>query len=192
MTGEMKLQPYDGPRSSLSIGPEFGQCSEISLEFARRFAERIGKLVGNTLGDYRKKTERLTARMPKAIGFGGTTSGWRATRVAADVVVGREEWLEAAIEEESKVGACLKVVATARAATTREKAVVRYRGGWLWLRGKMAAVRRGWTTAEGREEQRWLTEEEAAKGEGSDDVWLLRQERRKGRLQQWQQWETPP
>ncbi|RWW47718.1 hypothetical protein BHE74_00046261 [Ensete ventricosum] len=68
----------------------------------------------------------------------------------------------------------------------------RCRGGWLWLRGKMAAVRRGWTTAEGREEQRWLTEEEAAKGEGSDDVWLLRQERRKGRLQQWQQWETPP
>ncbi|RRT36817.1 hypothetical protein B296_00031358 [Ensete ventricosum] len=57
MTEEMKLQPYDGPRSSLSIGPEFGQCSGISLEFARRFAKRIGKLVGNTPGDYRKPQE---------------------------------------------------------------------------------------------------------------------------------------
>ncbi|RRT39612.1 hypothetical protein B296_00026553 [Ensete ventricosum] len=34
-------------------------------EFAMRFAEGIGKLVGNKPGDRRKKTERLTARMPK-------------------------------------------------------------------------------------------------------------------------------
>ncbi|RWV89883.1 hypothetical protein GW17_00047948 [Ensete ventricosum] len=45
--------------------------------------------------------------------------------------------------------------------------------------------------AEGRAEQRW-PEEEAAEGEGSDDVRLLRQERRKGRLRQWQQWVEKP
>ncbi|RWW12274.1 hypothetical protein GW17_00024069 [Ensete ventricosum] len=35
-------------------------------EVARRLAEGIGKLAGNTLGDYRKKIGRLTARMPEA------------------------------------------------------------------------------------------------------------------------------
>ncbi|RRT33977.1 hypothetical protein B296_00049182 [Ensete ventricosum] len=48
-------------------------------------------------------------------------------------------------------------------ATTVEEA----RGVRLWLRGKMAAIGRGWTAAEGREEQRWPAEEEAAEGEGS-------------------------
>ncbi|RWV85808.1 hypothetical protein GW17_00052370, partial [Ensete ventricosum] len=76
--------------------------------------------------------------------------------------------------------------------TTKEARCRRCRGGRLWLRGKMAVVGRGWITAEGREEQRWPTEEEATEGEGSDDVQLLRQEIRKGRLQQWQQWVEKP
>ncbi|RWW11386.1 hypothetical protein BHE74_00033330 [Ensete ventricosum] len=65
----MKLQPDNGPRSSLSNGSEFERCSGILPTFARRFAERIGKLAGNTPGDRRKKTERLTARMPEATGL---------------------------------------------------------------------------------------------------------------------------
>ncbi|RWW42141.1 hypothetical protein BHE74_00052326 [Ensete ventricosum] len=71
MTGAMKLQPDDGPRSSLGIVPGFGRCSGISLEFARRFAEWIGKLAGNTLGDRRKKTERLATRMSEGAGLVG-------------------------------------------------------------------------------------------------------------------------
>ncbi|RZR94242.1 hypothetical protein BHM03_00022902, partial [Ensete ventricosum] len=71
MTEAMELQPDDGPRSSLSIGPGFGRCSEISSEFARRFAKEIGKLVGNMSGDYWKKTIGLAARMSKAAGLAG-------------------------------------------------------------------------------------------------------------------------
>ncbi|RRT45085.1 hypothetical protein B296_00054572, partial [Ensete ventricosum] len=67
----MELQPDDGPRSSLSIGPEFRQCSGISPKFARRFDEGIGKLARNTPGDYRKKTIGLAARMSKAVKFTG-------------------------------------------------------------------------------------------------------------------------
>ncbi|RZR78166.1 hypothetical protein BHM03_00003420 [Ensete ventricosum] len=61
----MKLQPDDGLRSTLSIGPGFGRCSGISSEFARRFPEGIGKLAGNMSGDCRKKTIGLAARMPE-------------------------------------------------------------------------------------------------------------------------------
>ncbi|RWV87417.1 hypothetical protein GW17_00050584, partial [Ensete ventricosum] len=67
----MELQPDDGPRSSLSIGPGFRRCSGISPEITRRFAEEIGKLVGNTSGDRRKKTRRLVARIPEAAGLAG-------------------------------------------------------------------------------------------------------------------------
>ncbi|RRT39598.1 hypothetical protein B296_00020538 [Ensete ventricosum] len=77
MTGAMELQPDDGPRSSLSIGPGFERCSGISLEFARRFAEGIGKLARNMSGDRRKKTRRLTARISEAAGLVGSTSGSR-------------------------------------------------------------------------------------------------------------------
>ncbi|RRT31915.1 hypothetical protein B296_00048352, partial [Ensete ventricosum] len=42
------------------------------------FAEGIGKLVGNTSGDHRKKTIRLTIRMPegaaKLVGASGRSS----------------------------------------------------------------------------------------------------------------------
>ncbi|RWW78648.1 hypothetical protein BHE74_00013120 [Ensete ventricosum] len=67
----MELQPDDEPRSSLSIRLGFGRCSEISPKFTRRFTEGIGKLARNTLGDCRKKTERLTARIPEATGLAG-------------------------------------------------------------------------------------------------------------------------
>ncbi|RWV84182.1 hypothetical protein GW17_00054123 [Ensete ventricosum] len=70
------LQPDDGPRSSLSIGPEIGRCSGISPKFARRFAEGIGKLAGNTPRDHRKKTKRLTTRMPEAAGLVGVSLDW--------------------------------------------------------------------------------------------------------------------
>ncbi|RRT50558.1 hypothetical protein B296_00008062 [Ensete ventricosum] len=70
----------------------------------------------------------------------------------------------------------------AAAAMAEEARCRRYTGGRLWLQGKMVAAGRGWTTAEGREEHRWPSEEEAAEGEGSSDVRLLWQERRKGRL----------
>ncbi|RZS16803.1 hypothetical protein BHM03_00048873 [Ensete ventricosum] len=49
----------------------FGRCNGISSKFARRFVEGIGKLAGNTLGDCRKKTRRLTARIPEDAGLVG-------------------------------------------------------------------------------------------------------------------------
>ncbi|RWV77122.1 hypothetical protein GW17_00062097 [Ensete ventricosum] len=64
-----KLIGNNGPRSSLSIGSGFRRCSGISPMFVRRFAEGIRKLAGNTSGDHRKKTKRLIARMPKAVGL---------------------------------------------------------------------------------------------------------------------------
>ncbi|RRT32122.1 hypothetical protein B296_00056896, partial [Ensete ventricosum] len=45
--------------------------------FNRRFAEGIGKLAENTLGDRRKKIERLTERMPKATGLAGVNHPYR-------------------------------------------------------------------------------------------------------------------
>ncbi|RZS27188.1 hypothetical protein BHM03_00060619, partial [Ensete ventricosum] len=51
-----KLARNDGPRSSLSIGPGFGRCSEISPKFAMRFTEGIEKLAGKMPGDRREKT----------------------------------------------------------------------------------------------------------------------------------------
>ncbi|RWW41704.1 hypothetical protein BHE74_00052800, partial [Ensete ventricosum] len=71
MTGAMKLQPNDGPKSSLSIGPRLGRCSEISSKFIRRFTEGIRKLAGNTSGDCQKKSGRLAARISEAAGMAG-------------------------------------------------------------------------------------------------------------------------
>ncbi|RWW43036.1 hypothetical protein BHE74_00051342 [Ensete ventricosum] len=59
----------DEIRSSLSIGPGFGRCSGISLEFAKRFTEGIRKLARNISGDYRKK---IIGR--KATGLAGVMS----------------------------------------------------------------------------------------------------------------------
>ncbi|RRT43147.1 hypothetical protein B296_00015399 [Ensete ventricosum] len=58
MTRSMELQPDNGSRSSLSIGPGFGQYDEFRREFTRRFAEGIGKLAGNTLGDHRGEDQK--------------------------------------------------------------------------------------------------------------------------------------
>ncbi|RZS18190.1 hypothetical protein BHM03_00050422 [Ensete ventricosum] len=82
MIGAMELQPDDGLRSSLYIGPGFGRCSGISPKFARRFAVGIGKLAGNTSGDCRKKTERLTVRISESTGLAGVyrcRPGFRVT-----------------------------------------------------------------------------------------------------------------
>ncbi|RRT69348.1 hypothetical protein B296_00006492 [Ensete ventricosum] len=54
MIGEMELQPDDGPRSSLGIGPGSDNVVGPRREFTRRFAEGIGKLAENTPGDRRK------------------------------------------------------------------------------------------------------------------------------------------
>ncbi|RRT36281.1 hypothetical protein B296_00035878 [Ensete ventricosum] len=75
MTGSLELQPDNEPRSSLSIRPGFGRCSWILPKFARRFTEGIEKLAGNMSGDCRKKTERLTARMPEVAGLVGNSGG---------------------------------------------------------------------------------------------------------------------
>ncbi|RZR73545.1 hypothetical protein BHM03_00025433 [Ensete ventricosum] len=57
----MKLQPDDGPRYSLGIGPSSDDAMGSRRKFARRFAEGIGKLAGNAKGDRRKK-DRKTYR----------------------------------------------------------------------------------------------------------------------------------
>ncbi|RWW81570.1 hypothetical protein BHE74_00010016 [Ensete ventricosum] len=73
ITGAMKLQPNDGPRLSLGIGP--GSDDVVgSPMFDRRFTEGIRKLTGNTSGDRQKKTGRLIARMSKAVGLAGVRS----------------------------------------------------------------------------------------------------------------------
>ncbi|RWV94987.1 hypothetical protein BHE74_00058902 [Ensete ventricosum] len=54
----MELQPDNGPRSSLSIGPGCGRCGGFRWEFTRRFTEGIGKLAGNTPGDHRKEDQK--------------------------------------------------------------------------------------------------------------------------------------
>ncbi|RWW43887.1 hypothetical protein BHE74_00050394 [Ensete ventricosum] len=71
-----KLAGNDGPRSSLSIGPGFRQCSGISPKFAWRFTEGIGKLARNMSGDHRKKTRGLIARMPEGAGLTGVELNW--------------------------------------------------------------------------------------------------------------------
>ncbi|RZS02855.1 hypothetical protein BHM03_00032965 [Ensete ventricosum] len=66
MLGAMKLQPNNGPRSSLGIGPSSDDAVGSRREFARRFAEGIGKLAGNMKGDHHEKTKGFAARMPEA------------------------------------------------------------------------------------------------------------------------------
>ncbi|RWV91074.1 hypothetical protein GW17_00046670 [Ensete ventricosum] len=56
----MELQPDDGPRSSLSIGPGSDDAMGPRREFARRFAEGIGKLARSTLGNHRRRRITLS------------------------------------------------------------------------------------------------------------------------------------
>ncbi|RWW10725.1 hypothetical protein GW17_00025719 [Ensete ventricosum] len=53
----MELQPDDGPRSSLGIGPGSDDVVGPRREFVRRFVEGIRKLAGNMLGDHQKIPE---------------------------------------------------------------------------------------------------------------------------------------
>ncbi|RZR73002.1 hypothetical protein BHM03_00019117, partial [Ensete ventricosum] len=57
------LEYYRGSRKAYQ--------DEISPKFAIRFVEGIRKLIGSTLGDRRKKTGRLTARMSEAAELAG-------------------------------------------------------------------------------------------------------------------------
>ncbi|RZS18863.1 hypothetical protein BHM03_00051190 [Ensete ventricosum] len=73
-------------------------------------------------------------------------SGWRAVRVVADVAAGVEEWLAAAIWEESKAGAHLK----ATAAVLQRGAVVAAReDGNDWKRLDSSRGKRGTEVASG-------------------------------------------
>ncbi|RZS10583.1 hypothetical protein BHM03_00041817 [Ensete ventricosum] len=69
MTGAIELQSDDEPKSSLGIRPGSDDAMGPRWEFTKRFAEGIGKLARNTLGDHRKKTIVLTARMSKVVGL---------------------------------------------------------------------------------------------------------------------------
>ncbi|RZR77820.1 hypothetical protein BHM03_00003019 [Ensete ventricosum] len=75
MTGAIELQPNDGPRSSLDIGPGFDDVVRPRWEFARRFVEGIRKLTRNTLGHHRKKTIGPATRMPEAAELSGSLAG---------------------------------------------------------------------------------------------------------------------
>ncbi|RWV78765.1 hypothetical protein GW17_00060210 [Ensete ventricosum] len=71
MTASMELQPDNGPRSSLSIGPGFGRCGEFRQEFARRFADGIMKLTGNTPGDHRGEDQKTCHKYVGGYRIGG-------------------------------------------------------------------------------------------------------------------------
>ncbi|RRT35175.1 hypothetical protein B296_00017316 [Ensete ventricosum] len=58
MARSMKLQPDDGPRYSLGIGPSTDDAVGSHRKFARRFAEGIEKLTGNAKGDRQKEDRR--------------------------------------------------------------------------------------------------------------------------------------
>ncbi|RZR96585.1 hypothetical protein BHM03_00025638 [Ensete ventricosum] len=98
MTGSMELQPDNGPRLSISIGPGSNDAVGSRQEFARRFAEEIRKLTGNMKGDHREKTGGLIVRMPEATGLakvGSKLSLWSLKsewRPAADDRVWTMRW----------------------------------------------------------------------------------------------------
>ncbi|RRT49707.1 hypothetical protein B296_00049183 [Ensete ventricosum] len=71
----MELQPDDGPRSSLGIGPSSDYAVGPHRELTRRFVKGIGKLTRNTPRDHRKKTGRLTARILEVVGLAGISTG---------------------------------------------------------------------------------------------------------------------
>ncbi|RZS01033.1 hypothetical protein BHM03_00030831 [Ensete ventricosum] len=58
MAESMKLQPDDGPRYNLGIGPSSNNLVGSHRKFARRFTEGIKKLVGNVKGDRSKEDHR--------------------------------------------------------------------------------------------------------------------------------------
>ncbi|RWV90767.1 hypothetical protein BHE74_00040542 [Ensete ventricosum] len=72
MIGAMKLQPDDGPRSILGIGPG----SDDVVGSRRRSLGDSPKGLGSSLGDHWKKTGRLTARMAEATRLVGVELNW--------------------------------------------------------------------------------------------------------------------
>ncbi|RZS20918.1 hypothetical protein BHM03_00053489 [Ensete ventricosum] len=86
MIGSMKLQPDDGPRYSLGIGPSSDNAVGSRRKFARRFAKGIGKLAGNAKGDHweedRKTYRKITGscRSMWEIRAAGN-SFWRVNRL---------------------------------------------------------------------------------------------------------------
>ncbi|RWV85372.1 hypothetical protein GW17_00052833, partial [Ensete ventricosum] len=59
----MKLQPNDGPRYSLGIGPSSDDAVGSRRKFDRRFAEGIGKLAGNVKIDRREEDWRTCSKI---------------------------------------------------------------------------------------------------------------------------------
>ncbi|RWW11030.1 hypothetical protein GW17_00025389 [Ensete ventricosum] len=51
-----------------------------SRKACKEFTEGIRKLAGNTSGDHRKKTRRLTARMPEVVGLAGVNRPYPGVR----------------------------------------------------------------------------------------------------------------
>ncbi|RRT61009.1 hypothetical protein B296_00035021 [Ensete ventricosum] len=75
----MKLQPDNGPRSSLGIGLGLDDAVGPRREFTRRFAKGIRKLAGSTPGDHWKKTGDLPQecwRLPDWRKLGLSLSLW--------------------------------------------------------------------------------------------------------------------
>ncbi|RZR81358.1 hypothetical protein BHM03_00007556 [Ensete ventricosum] len=80
MTESMKLQPDDGPRYSLGIGPSSDDVVGSRWKFAKRFTEGIGKLAGNVKRDCQEEDRRTCRKIievygrfdlhPKKIGSG--------------------------------------------------------------------------------------------------------------------------
>ncbi|RWV78291.1 hypothetical protein GW17_00060759, partial [Ensete ventricosum] len=65
MTRSMKLQPDDGPRYSLGIGPSSDDAVGPHRKFARRFTEGIGKLTGNAKGDRWEEDRRTCCKIAR-------------------------------------------------------------------------------------------------------------------------------
>ncbi|RZS18596.1 hypothetical protein BHM03_00050902 [Ensete ventricosum] len=59
----MELQPDDGPRYNLGIGPSSDDAVGSRRKFARRFAEGIGKLAGNAKGDRWEEDQRTCCKI---------------------------------------------------------------------------------------------------------------------------------
>ncbi|RWV99845.1 hypothetical protein GW17_00037229 [Ensete ventricosum] len=68
MAGSMKLQPDDGSRYSLGIGPSSDDAVGSHRKFARRFAEGIEKLARNAKGDRREEDRRACRKIAGVCG----------------------------------------------------------------------------------------------------------------------------
>ncbi|RRT31350.1 hypothetical protein B296_00052008 [Ensete ventricosum] len=60
-----QLQPDNGPRYSLGIGPSSYDAVGSHRKFARRFTEEIRKLAGNAKGDYWEQDRRTCRKIAR-------------------------------------------------------------------------------------------------------------------------------